>query len=66
MRNYDFSRLASIELTEELMWEQDAVVIATDHTDIDYQWLVDHSSLVVDTRNATRKVTGNLNKIVRA
>ena len=66
MRNYDFSRLSSLELTEELLGEQDAVLIATDHSDIDYQWIVDHSVLVVDTRNATRKVTGSGAKIVRA
>ena len=66
MRNYDFSRLSSRELTEELLGEQDAVLIATDHSDIDYQWIVDHSVLVVDTRNATRKSTEGREKIVRA
>ena len=66
MRNYDFSRLSSLELTEELLGEQDAVLIATDHSDIDYQWIVDHSVLVVDTRNATRRSTEGREKIVRA
>ncbi len=66
MRRYDFSELSSKELTEELLWEQDAVVIATDHTDIDYQWIVEHSPLVVDTRNATRDVSDGRDKIVRA
>ncbi len=66
MRNYDFSRLSSRELTEELLEEQDAVLIATDHSDIDYQWIVDHSVLVVDTRNATRRSTEGRGNIVRA
>ena len=66
MRNYDFSELSSKELTEELLWEQDAVVIATNHTDIDYQWIVDHSSLVIDTRNATKDIGEGREKIVRA
>jgi UDP-N-acetyl-D-glucosamine dehydrogenase len=41
------------------------VVIATDHSVYDYQMIVDHAPLVVDTRNATRGVTGNQEKIVR-
>jgi UDP-N-acetyl-D-glucosamine dehydrogenase len=31
----------------------DAVVIATAHSGVDYAWLVDEASLVVDLRNAT-------------
>jgi len=34
--------------------EFDCVVIATDHSDVDYRALVEKASLVVDTRNATR------------
>jgi len=34
----------------------DAVVIVTDHTSLDYARLVREAKLVVDTRNATRKV----------
>jgi len=32
----------------------DCVVIATDHSDVDYAALVENARLVVDTRNATR------------
>ena len=66
MRNYDFSALSSKKLSEEFLREQDAVVIATDHTDIDYQWIVDHASLVIDTRNATKDIEEGREKIVRA
>ena len=42
--------------TQARWWETgrraDAVVIVTDHDDIDYQMIVDYSSLVVDARNA--------------
>ncbi|MEQ1690907.1 MAG: UDP-N-acetyl-D-glucosamine dehydrogenase, partial [Gemmatimonas sp.] len=31
----------------------DAVVIITDHAGVDYQRVVDHATLVVDTRNVT-------------
>jgi UDP-N-acetyl-D-glucosamine dehydrogenase len=46
----------SIELTPAVLADADAVVIVTDHRSIDYQMVVDHASLVVDTRNATAKV----------
>ena len=32
----------------------DCVVIATDHSDVDYEKLVERAALVVDTRNATK------------
>jgi UDP-N-acetyl-D-glucosamine dehydrogenase len=36
--------------------EFDCVVIATDHSDVDYRALVSRARLVIDTRNATKKV----------
>jgi UDP-N-acetyl-D-glucosamine dehydrogenase len=36
----------------------DCVLIVTDHSDYDYRWIVQHASLVVDTRNATRGIQG--------
>ncbi len=66
MRAYDFSHMSSMELTEDLLKSQDLVLITTDHTSIDYQWVVDHAPAVVDTRNATRGVTRGREKIVRA
>jgi UDP-N-acetyl-D-glucosamine dehydrogenase len=49
-------RLDSVPLTEETLAEQDCVVIVTDHSAYDYEWLVRHARLIVDTRNATGKV----------
>jgi UDP-N-acetyl-D-glucosamine dehydrogenase len=37
----------------------DCVVIATDHSDVDYAALVQRARLVVDTRNATKRVRGD-------
>jgi UDP-N-acetyl-D-glucosamine dehydrogenase len=34
----------------------DCVVIATDHSDVDYRSLVESAKLVVDTRNATKSI----------
>src|SRR5215469_2479404 len=37
--------------------QYDCVLIVTDHSDYDYQRIVNESQLVVDTRNATRGIT---------
>jgi UDP-N-acetyl-D-glucosamine dehydrogenase len=66
MRAYDFSRMSSLTLTEDVLKNHDLVLITTDHTTVEYQWVVDHAQLVVDTRNATRAVTRGREKIVRA
>jgi len=42
----------------------DCAVIVTDHTCFDYQWLVDCASLIVDTRNATTRITAR-EKIIK-
>ncbi|ARP68357.1 UDP-N-acetyl-D-glucosamine dehydrogenase (plasmid) [Mesorhizobium sp. WSM1497] len=41
----------SLELTEAVVKDFDAVVVATDHDAIDYQSIADHALLIVDTRN---------------
>ena len=43
----------SVALTDAELESADVVVIVTDHSAIDYQRVVDHADLVVDTRNAT-------------
>ena len=53
-------------LTPDSLAGQDCVLIATDHATYDYQMIVAHSRLVVDTRNATRYVTLGREKLVRA
>jgi UDP-N-acetyl-D-glucosamine dehydrogenase len=52
MRMYDLKK-SSVPLTAENLKRYDCVVIATDHSCYDYQFILDHASLVVDTRNAT-------------
>ena len=64
-RRYDF-RLRSVPLTAETLAAADAVLIATDHSQFDYDFIVQHSQLVVDTRNATRDVPTDREKIVLA
>jgi UDP-N-acetyl-D-glucosamine dehydrogenase len=45
--------LDSVPLVEERLKEAHCVVILTDHTSLNYPWIVGMSTLIVDTRNAT-------------
>jgi len=42
------------------------VLIATDHSNTDWDALVGSAKLVVDTRNATKGVTAHRERIVKA
>jgi UDP-N-acetyl-D-glucosamine dehydrogenase len=66
MRHYDFSHISSSPLTQELLQSQDVVLVATDHSSVDYDFVVRNSTLVLDTRNATRNVKSGRDRIVRA
>jgi UDP-N-acetyl-D-glucosamine dehydrogenase len=66
MRHHDLPEMSSIELTPEFLAAQDCVLIATDHSSYDYDFIVEHSSMVLDTRNATKQVTEGREKIFKA
>jgi nucleotide sugar dehydrogenase len=55
--------MESKPLTAELLSAQDLVIITTDHTNIDYTWVVAYAKHVFDTRNATKNVRENRHKI---
>lgn len=55
-RHYSFT-LDSVPLTEQTLRAADLVLIATDHSQVDYQFVLRHARLLVDTRNALRGVT---------
>src|SRR6476620_9195580 len=42
-----------VDLTPKIIAATDAVVIVTDHKKVDYQMVMDHASLIVDSRNVT-------------
>lgn len=65
MRHYDYSHLRSADIGPQSLARYDCVLIATDHSAYDYQAIVDAAPLVLDSRNATRSVTRNRQKIVR-
>ena len=65
MRDYDL-KMKSKPLTAAMLKRYDVVLIATDHSDYDYKWIVKNSKLVVDTRNATANVKAGRKKICKA
>ncbi len=58
--------MTSTELSPEVLGEMDAVVIITDHSEYDPDFIVEHSKLVIDTRNLTKSVKEKGDKIVKA
>lgn len=61
-RDYPGLKLKSVRLSEKKLKEFNAVVIATDHSGYDYDWIVKNSFLVIDTRNAIKKRRKNVVK----
>ena len=55
--------MRSIPLSENTLREYDLVIITTDHSNIDYNWLVKNSRQIFDTRNATREIKKYREKI---
>jgi len=64
-REHDL-RMKSTPLTPATLKSCDCVLIATDHSSYDYQWIVDHAPLVIDTRNATAACRRGRSKVVLA
>ncbi len=66
MRHYDVPDLSSQSLTPSYLQALDCALIATDHSAFDYESIVKHAPLIVDTRNATKNVSNGREKIVKA
>ncbi|MFG0239942.1 MAG: nucleotide sugar dehydrogenase [Gimesia chilikensis] len=66
MRHHDLPEMESVDLTPEVLAAQDCVLIATDHSAYDYNFITQHAQLVLDTRNATRDVVEGRERIVKA
>lgn len=64
-RDYNL-KMVSKKLSPAMIKGYDVVLIATDHSDYDYDMIVQNAKLVVDTRNATKDVKKNRKKIVKA
>jgi len=66
MRHFDVPDLSSQEPTPEYISSLDCVLISTDHSAFNWDEIVPHAALVVDTRNATHGLTDGLEKIWKA
>lgn len=66
MRHHHLPEMFSQELTPQFLAAQDCVVIATDHSAYDYNHIVQHSKMVLDTRNATKQIKSGREKIRKA
>ena len=62
VRKYQYE-MKSVDLTPETVASYDAVLISTNHSDVDYDLIVKHAPLLIDTRNAVRKTD---DKIIKA
>ena len=53
-----------VNLTPALLESTDAVVVVTDHRAVDYQLVMDHASVIVDSRNVTRDLVKTKARVV--
>jgi len=59
-------QMRSKKLSARMIAGYDVVLISTDHSEYDYDWIVANAKLVVDTRNATAGVRKGRRRIVKA
>jgi len=64
--HYDLPELTSADLTSEFLGSQDCVLIATDHSAVDYAGVAELTDAILDTRNAMAGVSRNGCKIRKA
>ena len=64
-RKYDFSHLRSVPLEGESLRSYDCAILVTDHSAYDLTQIVRNARLLIDTRNATRRVECSGARIIR-
>ena len=62
MRKYTFY-LNSVEITAKNLEKMDCVIISTDHDAFDYNFILRHSKLIVDTRGVYK---GHYENVIKA
>jgi len=65
-RRFPQMKMKSSELNDRFLESMDAVIIVTDHTNLNYKQIVEKSRLIVDTRNAFSAFKDYEYKIVKA
>jgi UDP-N-acetyl-D-glucosamine dehydrogenase len=66
MREHNLTHMSSVPLTPASLRKYDCVLIATDHSSVDYEVVCRHAALVVDTRNATGRKKRPAKRVVKA
>lgn len=66
MREHNITHMRSVPLTPANLKKYDCVLIATDHTRVDYDLVCRHATLVVDSRNATGGKKRPAKRVVKA
>lgn len=66
MRRHPDLQKSSRELTEDYLQSRDCILVATDHSAYDWEWIARHATLIVDTRNALRNVGAPTAAVVQA
>jgi UDP-N-acetyl-D-glucosamine dehydrogenase len=54
-----------VALEKEVVQAADCVIIATDHSHVNYEWVVAHAQLVLDTRNVAKHVSAGSTKVIK-
>jgi UDP-N-acetyl-D-glucosamine dehydrogenase len=53
------TRLQSRALEAGVIAGADCVLVVTDHSEVDYEFIAEHAAVVVDTRNALKDISGD-------
>jgi len=65
MRKHKIDKL-SVPLTRETLGRYDCVIVATDHSAYDPEFILTHSACVIDTRNMIKNSVGSHGKLIKA
>jgi UDP-N-acetyl-D-glucosamine dehydrogenase len=60
----DGEKFTSVEVSKKALQDADCVLITTDHSSYDYDFIVKNAKRVIDARNATKNVKAGRSKIV--
>jgi UDP-N-acetyl-D-glucosamine dehydrogenase len=54
-----------VSLDKEVLQAADCVIIATDHSNVNYEWVMAHAPLIVDTRNVAKHASHGRAKVIK-
>jgi UDP-N-acetyl-D-glucosamine dehydrogenase len=61
----DLDGATHVPLEKEVIQAADCVIIATDHSNVNYEWVVAHAPLVLDTRNVTKHLGMGPGRVIK-